>query len=527
MTSLLSLPDELLVPIIASLPLRGIAVCYFTCQRLRDVIKRSQLLRAITHTLQTYMEDLSPDGLSTAGYRARVEAWEKAWITLTPGSQPVAKSGDRVRPFGSTLVTQGGYLVEMHSGLERRGWCYADMSATLGKPGVTHLEWTNIDLGREMFVTAWALDVHQDIVAVASTQYDGASSSRLRIGFLQFTTGAAHESAIPEVLLDSEGSDGPYEIQLEIVGNRLVVLFTCGTIFKRYQRIWLVDWHQGRADCLRRETGETYFPALTFISNNMLVLARKRDWALEVCKIRKSKDGPALQTLCIFKLPTLSPGTLARLRTFRRQPSSKPSCSVLPFRSAPFDAVLSYSVTLHLNKGTEPEHRALFFYVLPRTLRMLVNKRYTADQASHTSQSHTLQWGDWGPPVTRWIEPAGVLHFRQALVGLRAAFVDGPAARLRVLDFSDVRARHVIQNPDGTRWRLAILGPGTIDHGRVFLEDVLSSLPYSETGADRVGGHVVIDDAWLVKVRGNEVGLPITYSVGVYSIIGDEYLRDV
>ena len=54
----------------------------------------------------------------------------------------------------------------------------------------------------------------------------------------------------------------------------------------------------------------TYFLVVAFVSKELVLLAHKCDFALEVCEIRSDGDLPfTLPMVCILKLPSLHPST--------------------------------------------------------------------------------------------------------------------------------------------------------------------------------------------------------------------------
>ena len=65
----------------------------------------------------------------------------------------------------------------------------------------------------------------------------------------------------------------------------------------------------------------TYFPVVAFVSKDLVVLARKRDFSLEICEIRRDDNSTlTLQTVCILKLPSLHPSTRVRFHMRNRTP---------------------------------------------------------------------------------------------------------------------------------------------------------------------------------------------------------------
>jgi hypothetical protein len=98
----------------------------------------------------------------------------------------------------------------------------------------------------------------------------------------------------------------------------------------------------------------TYFSVIAFVSKDLIVLARKRDFALEVCEITEGDDEGTfiLRTACILKLPSLHPSTRVRFHSRNRTPFasnfSTPALhsNRLPFRSSLTDAILGFEISL-------------------------------------------------------------------------------------------------------------------------------------------------------------------------------------
>jgi hypothetical protein len=85
----------------------------------------------------------------------------------------------------------------------------------------------------------------------------------------------------------------------------------------------------------------------------VIVLARKHDFALEVCNITEGKDNSlfTLRTVCVLKLPSINPRARVRLQLRNRtplavNPSELPALqsSRLPFKSSPADAILGFDI---------------------------------------------------------------------------------------------------------------------------------------------------------------------------------------
>jgi len=273
---------------------------------------------------------------------------------------------------------------------------------------------------------------------------------------------------------------------------------------------------------------------IAFVSKDLIVLAQKRDFALEVCEITEG-DGSAtftLRTVCILKLPSLHPGTRVRFQTRNRTPFasnfSTPALhsNRLPFRSSPADAILGFDITVRRH-GRRPgsELRRLAFWVHHSALR-----KYAAETArpSHLllklgprNSSHGMRglvsrlanrisdtftkppvipWSQWGPQSTRWRECSDDIRDRQSLAGMRCAVID--QGSLILMDFSPGRlATLYAQNsPENTELRI-VETPTRINAGRCFLRDFTSKLPYCERTKEEIKNRVLMDDEWILQME--------------------------
>ena len=293
----------------------------------------------------------------------------------------------------------------------------------------------------------------------------------------------------------------------------------------------------------------TYFSVIAFVSKDLIVLARKRDFALEVCQITEEDDNGTfnLRTACILKLPSLHPGTRVRFHSRNRTPFasnfSTPAIhsNRLPFRSSPADAILGFEISLRRH-GRRPgsELRRLAFWVHHTALR-----KYAAESArpSHIplklgprSSQHgvrglvsrlvnrisdtfttpsVLHWSQWGPQSTRWRECSDDLRDRQTLAGMRCAVVH--QGSLTLMDFSPGRLAMLrAQDPPENTDLKVVETPTKINAGRCFLRDFTSLLPYCERTNEEIKNRVLMDDEWILQI---EVRFHSWYC-SIYDLIG-------
>jgi len=500
--------------------------------------------------MKNFIEDLSPPGLSTSDFLDNLRKWERAWLTLN--IKKGAASHTMFRPFDvqCDFLLQSGYLIQVRKGA-RPGWSHLDLSVQRGLREKT--EWTDVPLEVEATTGGWALDVDQDLVA-ASLLSRERRRKRLEIRLLRFTTGTIHDSAvIPVIQLEFKGKyDRSFGTHIEIMGGHLVVLFAHGSLLRSYQSLYVVDWIQGRILYRQRVSANTFFPVLTSISKDTLVLGRKRDWALELCRITKEGDSFTLCPLCRLKLPAVHPKTRTNLTNFSRTssstapPSTSKRHSALPFRSSLAESVLSFSVSVRRSERSFLESKTFFFYALPISLRILAAEvvaknpgKWDKNEKTHHTSSwlrrHVrrtpsnppiiVPWEDWGPKTTRWINSTG-FSVRQALCGMRCAISEWSGRKVRVLDFNPGRLRRVVAVRDSGNGgkaveRLAVTSPNTTPAGKCFLQDFQSNLPYYEVRRSGIKGDVVMDDEWIAQIQYNGMSDTAGHSILVHSIVGD------
>ena len=275
---------------------------------------------------------------------------------------------------------------------------------------------------------------------------------------------------------------------------------------------------------------------IAFLSKNLIVLARKRDFALEICKIPEGEDNSTftLQTLCILRLPPIHSGTRVRFHIRNKTPLTDDSLTPalhsyrLPFRSSPPDAILGFEINVRRYARPGSEARRLAFWVHHSTLRKyameaamkpsrvlhtpksLRDVRVFAsrliNRIGHTFTSPTVhQWQEWGPQSTRWYECSDDLRDRQTLAGSRCAIVQ--QGSLTLMDFSPGRVAILrAQDPCGNSPVKAVVDPTTIRSGRCFLHDITSKLPYCESTKHDVMSRVLMDDEWVIQF---EVRFPL------------------
>jgi len=287
--------------------------------------------------------------------------------------------------------------------------------------------------------------------------------------------------------------------------------------------------------CVRQVRDGTYFPVVAFVSKDLIVLARKRDFSLEVCEISQGDQNatPTLRTVCILKLPSLHPGTRVRINLRNRTPfASKASTPALgsnrlPFQSSPADAILGFEVTVRRHCRPRSDVRRLAFWIhrntfrkyaaglaaaklprggvppgAPRGLRSIrgLASRLVSGIGHAFATPPVLHWLEWGPTSTRWREISDDLRDRQTLAGMRCAVVH--EGSLTLMDFSPGRLAMLLSRgfqEKGNSDLKVVVTPSTIDAGRCFVRDFTSKLPYCESTKEEIRNRVLMDDEWILQ----------------------------
>ena len=372
----------------------------------------------------------------------------------------------------------------------------------------------------------------------------------LEIQFLRFSTGQPHDLASGMTFgLDLNcKSPSECEIAVEVMGPYLILIVSYKSrlrLSRRHQRIFFAAWTKGRMRCVsylwnkpngyswswqvRHVRDGTYFSAISFVSKDLIVLARKRDFSLEVCEIIEGDRHPTfnLRTLCVLKLPSLHPKTRVRLHTRNRTPFANHFSTPvlhsnrLPFRSSPADAVLGFEISLRRRTKTGAELRELAFWVHHSALRKYAAKTARPPRIIATGSPHrmrqlvsrlvdrisyafttppVLRWLEWGPQSTRWRECSDDIRDRQTLAGMRCAMVH--QGSLTLMDFSPGRLAMLRAQESPQNLGQKIMStPTEIKAGRCFLRNFTSRLPYCECKKEEIKNRVLMDDEWILQIE--------------------------
>jgi len=296
-----------------------------------------------------------------------------------------------------------------------------------------------------------------------------------------------------------------------------------------------------------------YGSVLSVLSEEIIVLIRLREPALELCRLSNlSEPDVALETVCILSLPELVMSSSLRWATCfgehpghalfsrgRHLPEYPPWLSAIStrqipegrgarrhLRSVPADGIIS--VVMHVN-GLSGYFRTVDLSVRCRTLLAFTAKAQAqavvARVGVHAGEMvgvgegkiagatgvPTVPWEEWGPANTRILE-----HDSQtwgSLVGERRATVGQVnPTRITMRDYNPFRVRRALARTGGPGKELelecgsvmkVVTETSTYRGGEWFTDDIESSLPYVETVTMYPGceGIFMDEDNLLVEVH--------------------------
>ncbi|KAI0252569.1 hypothetical protein BJV78DRAFT_1201633 [Lactifluus subvellereus] len=522
LSRLLTLSPELLVQIISYLPFKDIISCQASCRHLNGVVKNSFRLKYLKEAGRTGVYDPLDAGFTFPERLERLRNWEKSWqnLDIPETSTRITFDLDNWSPLIGSL--HNGHLIV--TGTDPVVYAYSDISSlpsALPLGCIERCNWTEV---REGVLHAFAFADEYDLVVIVSTGNRANPESLtydfdpqpptivLNVHMLTLSEPTPHRLAkIPhlEISLKSRFVLG-CTLDAQLAGNCLVIL-TCHGWSYEFDEIHLVYWREGTVHCLRRSPPNTYFPQITFLSEDTLVLVQKQGNALELCQITWG-DSPSLETHCVLVLPALQRGiSCVMVECQGDQVVASHDLLTrsgrLPFVSDPNATVLCFTLGFRQSVGGFDYLRSVSFWVRRCSL---------CEYAAH-GVNQKYSWDAWGPSVTRWTDwehglaPCRPGGSRSALFPLLIEVGAGNPIVIR--DFHPERVRRALARSKGPSWnedRLKVVTESSkIEKGDEFLNDIVSSLPYCEaTSEKRYGYHeVLIDDERIVGItRGDDEG---------------------
>jgi len=227
--TLLDLSTEVLVEILAYLPVVSLFSVQRTCRTIRDIIAGTTYFQ---YTMRAYIngvdDDLPPDFPHSERLellRRHEQSWSNLQLRASIFTQCV--TGDSDVPFTSCFILQDGYLIYECLTLELQRYGYADLCSASRDE---ELRWVHV-----------TMDPHP-ITGHRSLWRPDIMSTMLQLTFFQFTMGAPHPlSSTHTVSLPRDPGQPFVSISQEVLGDH--VLVTVGG--SNDAAFYLVSWKTG------------------------------------------------------------------------------------------------------------------------------------------------------------------------------------------------------------------------------------------------------------------------------------------
>lgn len=173
-----NLSTEILIEILAYLPLRGIVACKLTCKKLHDVIADSSLLQYIIQTFLAGVHDPLLPGASTVERMSALKGLEAAWRDLDIRRRTSKISQGTAWPWLNYTV-HDDYLLAVRGDSDHPdqppGYSYVDLRE---RDGFTHPLWEKIDVPWSGQHCTFAFAANENDLAVVVTYvYDALGLS--------------------------------------------------------------------------------------------------------------------------------------------------------------------------------------------------------------------------------------------------------------------------------------------------------------------------------------------------------------
>jgi hypothetical protein len=274
-----------------------------------------------------------------------------------------------------------------------------------------------------------------------------------------------------------------------------------------------------------------YGSVLSVLSEEIILLVRLRDPALELCRLA-NVGGPnqSLETVCVLSLPGLYPGACLRWATcfgehpghalfskkrhlpdggalatpsIRQQQQGRRYLRRRHLRSVPADGIISVVMHIHSKSGN--------FRTVDLSVRCRTLLAFAAVQVGMGGAS-VVPWEEWGPEGTRILEHESLTW--GSLVGERRATVSQARhqARITMRDYNPFRVGLALQRTGSPEREIKFLSGATMKvvttpslyaAGDLFSHRVETRMPYVETVTPYPGceGIFMDEDNLLAEVR--------------------------
>ena len=381
----------------------------------------------------------------------------------------------------------------------------------------------------------------------------------LEMRLLSLSTGQPHPLAEQPVIFIATKSLplGIYGIHIEVIGDFLIYLVTFEEWVRDQDVFSLVRWKGGEVHSVSLSV-TAHFPTIayspfysqlrssewgayayfSFFTQDTLVFPNLYHNTLDVSKIvidSDSDDTPRLVPLCVLHLPPLTREAVLHNLHCHAEPnpsSSSPvsisSSSDRPFCDKAEDAIIFFDAFYGHPSGSDWPT-----FIMHRSALLSVVHRACAPDGT-TRSVVRVPWSEWGPASTRWFEgERRSVGWISMTAGQRVVTLgDGMPASIIVRNFNPYAVRAAcahasasgesqqgirsMQLPNGNRMTLNVM-ESVLAAGRIFKEDVRSSLPYVEIVTENKYHYegVMIDEQRILGFKVRFVSLCPSGSVSV------------
>ncbi|KAM6497469.1 hypothetical protein JOM56_007942 [Amanita muscaria] len=445
----MTFPRELVERVLLLLDAKSILRCRIVSREFNAIIQSSTLVQ---YHLTCTAAGVIDNPQSPLSYAERLEALKKreeAWTKLTPVFETTINAIDPSQLFE---LSAGNYFRSDKT--QQDIYCCHLPSSPQDNP-----EWFRIPghgAGQSgsgsICVNGLAVYEHDLIVNVISSEVGNqADMHSIDLVLLKFSTGEYHPHARHSLIhVQRSASARPY-ITVRIVGDNLALILHD----QDGSKLFIFDWKTGHKRLQHQATENAYESSVpVFVSPGLLLVPNCILSHFEVWHLFPSHPNPPVHVLSL-QLPTLSVNySIIYIRChgeFTPFLHSMPYFPPRPFFLSPENSIIVVNVLLESFLGP----RSAYKLIMHRNTLLDMIQKWTSpsllEQQGPRYDIRQVQWADWGPPISRWLQVDGTyMWWINHSAGQRCLFSDpNPrdkrACMIAVADFNphNVRSTHL------------------------------------------------------------------------------------
>ncbi|KAG5353585.1 hypothetical protein C0989_005103 [Termitomyces sp. Mn162] len=321
-------------------------------------------------------------------------------------------------PFGIYDLTGGIYLM---GDLNQKVLHYCRLPSSADDSVV----WSRIDMDPSLTIVDVGLSIYEhDLIAVVTTMPTDTNLLKVEVQLLEFSTGKPHPLVRnPVLFVRNTFRPTASSIGIEIAGEYLALVTTPG-LSELTARFCVYEWKTGTIVLDYSVASGTYC-SIIFLSPTHILLPNAQTGTLDLFVISPSNPntpGPSLR----LALPSLKPSYSIHAIYGRCEPNPSPTgfpYSPHPFHPTPEDAIAVFKLHVRNNNDAAHEWGDFSMFVHRSTLLRLCEER-----GRDRETTRTVNWEEWGPPVTRWVDAAVVPWWITTSTGQRCVLSVAPDA---------------------------------------------------------------------------------------------------